>query len=95
MNEQEHLLTCLVEECTEISQDVCKMLRFGLDDVNPLTNESNRDRLQKELADLEGVIQLLEECTDIDFTIDRSDIFAKKDKVKRYMEYARERGTLV
>ncbi len=94
MNKTEHLLVCLIEECNEIAQDVCKILRFGLDDTNPLTNESNRKKLRKELADLEGVIQLLNENTDIDFSMLQDDINNKKDKVKWYMNYAIERGTL-
>lgn len=51
MNTTEHLLTCLGEEGCEISKDVSKSLRFGLDDRNLLDPDGppNRERL---LADL-------------------------------------------
>ena len=35
MNEVEHLLTCLMEECAEIQKSTAKAMRFGLDENVP------------------------------------------------------------
>ena len=35
MTENEHILTTLGEEGVEISKEVSKALRFGLDDIDP------------------------------------------------------------
>ena len=97
MNATEHLLTCLGEEGSEISKDVSKSLRFGLDDRNVLdpTGPTNRERLLSELNDLLGVASLL-----VDFGIippdwmDAEKQIAKKRKVRKFMGYAVKVGAL-
>lgn len=99
MNTKEHLFTCLSEECIEVSEDIHKALRFGLDDRNVLnpTGPTNCERIVDELNDLFALIHL---CCDPQFRILPSGWYAadkvraKKDKVKKFMEYAKEQGVL-
>ncbi len=94
MNKTEHLLTCLVEECAEIQKEAAKALRFGLDDHAPDTENTNAERIAVEYVDLIAIMEMLEEENIIPAHRTPERIQAKKDKVLRYMEYARQRGTL-
>jgi NTP pyrophosphatase (non-canonical NTP hydrolase) len=47
----------LIEECSELIQAIIKAKRFGLFNINPLTNISNIDRIKSELADVEYAIE--------------------------------------
>lgn len=94
MNTQEHLLTCLAEECNEVAHRVSKALRFGLDEVQEGQTKNNAARIAEELTDLLGVLKMLED--DNVLFVDRS--FAaykrKKDRVLKYMERAVANGVL-
>jgi len=94
MNKIEHLLTCLTEECAEIQKLACKANRFGLDD-SYVDGPTNRENLVTEINDLMAVVDLLAEegafkC-DV-FNMNKID--AKKNKVRKYMGYAKKVGTL-
>jgi DNA-directed RNA polymerase subunit M/transcription elongation factor TFIIS len=88
MNETEHLLTVLTEECAEVGQRACKALRFGLSEIQPGQPEDNKRRLERELADLMATAELL------GLTVRGEDKAAKREKLKKYMDYSREIGTL-
>lgn len=88
MNETEHLLTVLSEECAEVAQRACKAARFGLTEVQPGQQEDNTRRLERELADLLAVADLL------GLRVREEDKAAKIEKLKKFMGYAREVGTL-
>ncbi len=88
MNRTEYLLIVLAEECAEVAQVACKGLRFGLDDIGPGKKENNLRSLERELADLLAVVELL------DLSIREEDKEAKFRKVAKYMEYSRKAGTL-
>lgn len=97
MTEQEHLLTCLMEECAEVSHRIGKALRFGLDDTDPLIPGSPPERIliAQELTDLFAVRELLFDTGILHLNRNESDaIVAKKEKVFKFMDYARKRGTL-
>lgn len=101
MNSTEHLLVCLNEEGVESALEMAKIadkaLRFGLDDQNVLnpTGPTNRERLIDELNDLMGVIGLMVEHGILPAGWkDASKIDAKKDKVRKFMAYAAEKGAL-
>lgn len=91
----DHLLVCLIEECSEIIKDTSKALRFGLQDFNQkdLEQKTSLSRIRTELNDLYGVIELLNEHN-LELDLDRELINNKKDKVRKYMEYAKERGRI-
>ena len=89
-----------MEECAEIQKPICKALRFGENDHYPNPNfpnatSSNIQDISDELDDLLGVVELLIEEGVLKRPSDPYKIVAKKNKVKKYMEYAKEHGTLI
>jgi NTP pyrophosphatase (non-canonical NTP hydrolase) len=107
VNREEHLLTCLAEECGEVQQAISKALRFGLNetvddylkylgDTTVTSKPSNRERIIRELADVLAVVELLDESGVLTTNeiCNRNLIEEKKKKLKHFMEYARSRGTL-
>ena len=96
MNKTEHLLACLIEECAEIQKVAAKALRFGLDDNAPdEPTLSNSESIANECTDLLAIMEMLESENIIPPFQTPQSIQIKKDKVIKYMEYARERGTLL
>lgn len=102
MNAKQYLLVCLAEECAEVSQEVGKALRFGIEHDWPgdKNQGTNAQRIEKELTDLFAVFEMLVaegvfppvHCGLRGFSA--SAIEAKKEKVRQFMHYAREKGTL-
>jgi hypothetical protein len=95
MNEKEHVILCICEECGEISQEASKIGRFGDGDHPPNSDILNNKRLVAEVNDLLGVLEMLESYgVDLAGIGDREAIDRKKAKVRHYFEYARKKGTL-
>lgn len=94
MNETEHLLTILFQECAEVQQRVSKALRFGLPEVQPGQDKTNAERIIEELNDLYAVVVMLERAGALPPSADPAAIAAKEEKVLRYMAHARECGVL-
>lgn len=68
------VLAHLIEEAGEVLAAAGKSLRFGLDSVNPYVpleeQETNRDWLLREIADLEQAIARVRACPEIsDWTV--------------------------
>ena len=60
MDEQtKEILTILQEECAEVIVEVSKCFRFGPDQMMEGTQVTNIQRLEKEIGDLQAMIQLL------------------------------------
>jgi NTP pyrophosphatase (non-canonical NTP hydrolase) len=60
MNEDtKEILTILQEECAEVIVEVSKCFRFGPDQMMEGMNVTNMERLQKEIGDLQAMIELL------------------------------------
>ncbi len=98
MTLEEHLLTILNEECLEIGKDVCKALRFGLDDRNILdpTGPTNKERIVAELNDLMAMIEML--CYNRILPRDwenKNSQQQKISKVLQFLEYSDKKGKLV
>ena len=93
MNIKEHIFMLLSEECAEVAQVVSKILRFGPDNIGPGHDQTNKERLEEEIADILGVIGLLRKENMIS-DIDPKKIKAKGEKIKRYMQYSKDKGTL-
>ena len=89
LNETEHLLVCVIEEGDEVGFTGCKALRFGLDHIWPEKGETNRRILERELAQLLAVAELL------GLKIRDEDKVAKVEKLKKYMKLSKELGMLV
>lgn len=100
MTEIEHLLTILGEECAEVAQRASKAIRFGLTEVQDGQTETNAQRIVGEMLDLIAVAELLEEAgalPNLSVVAARehyAQIEMKKEKVRRWMAYARNVGTL-
>lgn len=97
MNDTEHLLTCLSEECLEVSKDIHKALRFGLSDRNVLKPDgpTNLERICDELNDLIAVVRMLEHRGILPPNWGSAEKQASKViRVLRFMDYAREKGAL-
>lgn len=95
MNKREHLLTCLIEECSEIQKPICKAQRFGENDHYPEATITNIEEVENEIDDLMGVIELLREEGILRRPINPINVEKKKAKIKKYMEYARNVGALI
>lgn len=89
----EHLLVVGAEEAIEVAMSsqavaktIQKALRFGLDSINPVTQQMTIIQLVSELNDLEAAIEMLREAgVPLVGLHDREAIDAKKAKVKRLM----------
>jgi hypothetical protein len=95
MNVIEHLLTCAAEESAEVGQAAGKALRFGLRDSPPSGGLPNNLYIVRETNDLLAILEMLQEQgVDLPGIGNRDAINEKKEKVKRFMTYAKDRGTL-
>ncbi len=100
MTDDEHLLQITTEECAEIAKEcnemsirLSKALRFGLTEVQPDQESSNAERIMIEFDDLCAVVQLCQERGVLPSS-SPTRIAAKKAKVAKYMNYAKEQGTI-
>ena len=94
MTKTEHLLLCVMEECAEVSQRASKALRFGLEEIQPGQQLTNAQRLVLEYADLYAVFEMLgDEYPHLPRVL-TVDVEAKKAKVKQFLHYSEQCGTL-
>lgn len=78
MNEDlREILIILQEECAEVIVDISKCFRFGPDQIMEGQELSNIQRLEKELGDLQAMIELL---TDLDVGVTTKGINSNKKK---------------
>ena len=57
-DDTKEILTILQEECAEVIVEVSKCFRFGPDQMMEGMNVTNMERLQKEIGDLQAMIEL-------------------------------------
>ena len=98
MNTNDHLLVVAAEETSETAVRLCKILRFGPDDIEPGQNLTARQRAQNEIYDFLASLQDLQTAEIIQIPMDRSAelaIEAKRVKVQQMLEYSRKVGRLV
>ena len=86
--EQERLVI-LVEECGEVIQAACKILRHGYESVNPTVkdSESNRQALERELGDLGHAVARMESSADINPLAIRARAQSKPERIKPYLHH--------
>ena len=76
MNQLQHYLTKLAEECAEVAQIALK------------TQLSNFERVHLELDDLWAMVEELNDKFGFGYTPNRERIEAKKAKVRKYLGYS-------
>lgn len=94
MNRQEHLLSCLAEECTEVGQRVSKALRFGLAEVQPGQSLTNAERIMEEFTDLVSVVEMLIAEGVLQDRLSPERVEAKQTKIEKFLAYAASVGAL-
>lgn len=102
MNEHTYTMTCAGEEAVELALElairksltlnkrITKAIRFGMDENEPNDPLDNTARILEEANDLYAVLDMLGL-----FKPDPEAMERKKEKVRRYAEYARNCGTLI
>ena len=58
-DDTKEILTILQEECAEVIVEVSQCFRFGPDQMMEGMTVTNMERLQKEIGDLQAMIELL------------------------------------
>ncbi|XAI86415.1 nucleoside triphosphate pyrophosphohydrolase [Klebsiella phage SAKp28] len=90
MNNTQHALLKLSEECNEVAQICSKIMQFGFD--SEYAGKTNRERLTEELNDILGAVLNLTLETDFRFSEDVDAKWAKVDKMIRYREISKNLG---
>jgi len=91
----QYLLGKLAEEASELAQIAIKAQQFGLHEVfgeqgdNPL---SNVQRIENEFNDVIGIVDMLNREARVGIDEDPDKILAKRHKVNKWRNYAREQG---
>lgn len=94
MNLEQNLLIQLMEECAEVQHACVKALRFGLHDSAPYAETNNLFAIRRELGDLLGVLQVINDTTEISTEIPPAWVSAKISKIEQYLRHSRELGIL-
>ena len=61
-----YTLYTTAEECAEVSQNIMKVLRFGLDTVSPVDGISNKQKLSEEIGQLQYCLHRLTKELNLD-----------------------------
>lgn len=88
-NYQDELLTILMEECGETVQEICKIKRFGLDEMSHhIKDKTHRECLTQEMGDILAMIQMVVEG-ELGITHEALESAKnyKLNKVKKWMKY--------
>ena len=99
MTREEHLLTILAEECVEVAQRATKILRFGMDEVQPGQSLNNADRMLMEYWDVVAAMKMLEDAfprLHDNWTPEAVAVHVaqKREKVERFLAYSSKCGTI-
>ena len=92
-NQVKEILCITQEECSEVSQAVSKIFRFGWDSVHPSTGLDNKYRLEEEIGDLLCMIDILvEKCIISDDAVNAARK-TKREKLKMWSNIRSEEHT--
>ncbi len=84
---QRERLALLSEECGEVVQVIGKILRHGYESSSPYTDTTNRSLLEKELGDVQFVIELMLSRRDLDQWSIREHVANKARKIDNYLHF--------
>jgi len=99
MNNKNHLLSLVMEECAEIAKVASKAQRFGKGSVGPTEKFDNEQLMILELNDLLTIFKLLQEEEEFfpDYMNDFEDLEyqnKKRERIDKYRAYSKKIGTL-
>ncbi len=99
MSRADYLLSHLAQECCEIAIRCTKAQMFGLDEIQPGQEFTNRERIIHEICDMMAVGELLKDENIIpNETMDGGEvgkrIEAKRTKANHFSDYSRQLGRL-
>lgn len=86
------LLSILVEELGEATQAAGKLLRFGIENFNPVTGVRNLDSLEVEIGDVLVAIEMLADVGLIEMdVITHKHMPAKRIKLAQWLQHTKGR----
>lgn len=98
MNRVEYLLSCLIEELSEVQKEISKCLRFSLEHIPDEYGDGNTnlERLQYEWADVQAILIMLERegIKIAELTLPIAAIERKIKRTQHYMNISKQLGTL-
>jgi len=94
MNVEQYLLVCLMEELSEMQQEVAKCLRFTKDHTYEHYDKTNLEKLELEYSDVHAIIYMLRIYTDTKLSIDDKRFEDKFTRTKALMKKSEELGAL-
>jgi NTP pyrophosphatase (non-canonical NTP hydrolase) len=82
-------LALLAEECGECIQVIGKILRHGYESKNPFNLEgpTNREMLEKELADMSIAAQMMQDARDFSEYSLIEHLERKRESIKKYLHH--------
>jgi len=80
-------LSKLIEECSEVIQAACKVIRFGYESTPPNSERTNRFSLECELADLEHAVQHLKYRDEVSTETIEALVEGKIDEIPLHEEF--------
>jgi hypothetical protein len=86
-NAEKERLYLLIEECSEVQKQACKILRFGYPDIHPHTKVDNRTILEQEIGDLEAVMDLMYIKNDISMSNVSEAVQRKNEKLPKFTRF--------
>ena len=92
MNRLQLLLLKLNEECTEIAKVCSKAMQFGLLNIDPETQKSNKTLLIEELNDFNGIVKLLNDNYGLGYEPNECAMSNKAVKIEKYRELSIKLG---
>ena len=85
---QQERLAILIEECAEVAQAGCKILRHGYESNNKGTlPETNREALERELSDLFYTLYRMSEAGEINIDSIRAKALQGKKDIEKYLHH--------
>jgi uncharacterized membrane protein YccC len=84
-------LSILIEECGEVVQAACKILRHGYDSDNKGNlAETNRQALEREIGDLGHAIRRMEKAADLNPLVITARAASKSESIRAYLHHQEE-----
>lgn len=89
MNNIENISVVVMEECAELQQAISKSLRFGYNECNPLTPETNNAKdILTEFYQLQAMMEMLISEAHLSNCLTLEEEFAiKNDKMNKFLKY--------